>query len=104
MSYLSDSIVFVTSDQFMVRINSALRKLGIIDITCKKNHMEFNLMGDESVRIHYPKNLHHLPDVVEEEIRLQIPLYESSIQAIRYYINENLEQIKNALNQIKKIA
>lgn len=105
MSYLSDVIVFTSSNHFMVRIDSALRKLGIIDITCQSNRMEIGLRGmDVGVIIHYPDNLDHLPDAVEEEVRLQTPLSESNIQTIKYYIDENLDQIKQALNHINKVA
>jgi hypothetical protein len=64
--------------------------------------MEIGLRNEEvGIIIHYPDNLDHLPDAVEEEVRLQTPLYESNIQTIRYHIYENLEQIKDALKQIK---
>lgn len=103
MSYLSDVIVFTSNNHFMVRINSTLRKLGIIDITCHSSKMEIGLRGMEvGVIIYYPDNLDHLPDAVEEEVRLLTPLSESNIQTIRYHIYENLEEIKDALNQIKK--
>jgi hypothetical protein len=86
----------------MVRISSTLRKLGIIDIKCHKIWMEIGLRGENmGVIIHYPQNIDYLADAVEEEVRLQTPLYESNIQTIRYYIEENLEQIKDALNQIR---
>lgn len=99
MSYLSNVIVFISNIEFMVRINPSLRKLGIIDITCKKSWMEIELRDEYRITIHYPKNLDHLPDAVEEEVRLLTPLYESNIQTIRYHIYENLEQIKQALRQ-----
>lgn len=103
MSYLSNPIVFTSKNQFMVRISSTLRKLGIIDIKCHKSWMEIGLRGEDmGVIIHYPDNLDFLADAVEEEVRLQTQLYESNIQTIRYYIDENLEQIKNALNQIRR--
>jgi hypothetical protein len=85
----------------MVRISPSLRKLGMIAITCNKNRMEIEFRGEYYITIHYPKNLDHLPDAVEEEVRLLAPLYESNIQTIRYHIDENLEQIKDALNHIK---
>jgi len=86
----------------MVRINSALRKLGIIAITCNKNRMEIEFRGEHYITIDYPKNLDHLPQAVEEEVRLLTPLYESNIQTIRYHIDENLEQIKSALRETIK--
>ena len=105
MSHLSDVIVFTSDNYFMVRIDSTLRKLGIIDVTCHSNRMEIGLRNEEvGVMIRYPENLDYLPDAVEEEMRLQTPLYESNIQTIRYYIYENLEQIKQALGLINKIA
>jgi hypothetical protein len=89
----------------MVRIDSTLRKLGIIDITCQSNMMEIGLRGmDVGVIIHYPDNLDHLPDAVEDEVRLQTPLYESNIQTIRNYIGEYLELIKGALMQIMEYS
>lgn len=100
MSYLSNIIVFVSDDQFMVRISPSLRKLGIIDITCNKSRMEIEFRGEHCITIDYPKNLDHLPDAVEEEVRLLTPLYESNIQTIRYHIDENLEHMKSALEQI----
>ncbi|HET6589681.1 MAG TPA: hypothetical protein VFG45_05910 [Candidatus Nitrosocosmicus sp.] len=103
MSYLSNPIVFTSDKNFMVRINSTLRKLGIIDIKCHKSWMEIGLRGEDvGVIIHYPENLDYLADVVEEEVRLQTQLFESNIQTIRYFVDENLEQIKQALNQIKR--
>jgi hypothetical protein len=82
----------------MVRISPSLRKLGVINITCKKSWMEIEFRGDDSIRIHYPKNLDHLPDVVEE-VRLLTPLHESNVQVIRYHIYENLKQINSALRE-----
>lgn len=87
----------------MGRINSTLRKLGIIDIKCHKSCMEIVLRGKNiGVIIRYPENIDSLADVVE--VRLQTLLYESNIQTIRYYIYENLEQIKQALEPIKKVS
>lgn len=89
----------------MVRIDSTLRKLGIIDITCQSNRMEIGLRGMEvGVIIHYPDNLDYLPDAVEEEVRLQTPLYEFGIQTIRNYIGEYLKLIKGALMQIMEYS
>jgi hypothetical protein len=103
MSYLSDVIVFTSNNHFMLRINSTLRKLGIIDITCHKTWMQIGLRGEDvDIIIHYPDNLDHLPDAVEEEVRLQTPLYESNIQTIRDYISQNLKPIKVAIKQIKE--
>lgn len=103
MSYLSDVIVFTSNNHFMVRIDSTLRKLGIIVITCQSNRMEIDLRGMEvGVIIHYPDNLDHLPDAVEDEVRLQTPLSESNIQTIRGYISQNLKPIKVAIKQIKE--
>lgn len=105
MSYHSNPIVFTSNDHFMVRINLTLSKLGIIDVKCHKSWMEIGLRGkDGGIMIHYPENLDYLTDAVEEEVRLQTSLYESNIQTIRYYIYENLEQIKQALEPIKKVA
>jgi hypothetical protein len=67
--------------------------------------MEIGLRGgDVGVIIHYPENLDHLPDAVEEEVRLQTSLYESNIQTIRNYIGEYLELIKGALMQIMEYS
>ena len=105
MSYLSNPIVFTSNSHFMLRINSALRKLGIIDIKCHGSWMEIGLRGEDTgVIIHYPDNLDYLANAVEEEVRLQTPLYESNIQTIKYYIDENLDQIENALTLIKRVA
>ncbi|MGD9533874.1 MAG: hypothetical protein AB7V56_08910 [Candidatus Nitrosocosmicus sp.] len=102
MSYLSDVIVFISDYKFMVRLSQSLRRLGIIAINCNKNRVEIEFRGEDYITIYYPKNLDHLPAAVEKEIRLLTPLYESNIQTIRYHIYENLEQIKQALEQINK--
>jgi hypothetical protein len=101
MSLINTVIVSISDDVFKVRIDSALRKLGIIDITCYKDWMNIGLRGDEAgIRIEYPDDLPLLPDAVEE-VRFQTTYYESKIQTIRAYISENLELIKDALKQIK---
>ena len=101
MSLIIDKIVLISEDAFKVRIDSALRKLGIIDISCHSDRMEVGLRGEESgIRIDYPDNLDYLPEAVEEEVRFQTSYYESSIQTIKGYISENLELIKGALKQI----
>lgn len=102
MSLIIDKIVFISEDVFKVRIDSSLRKLGIIDITCYKSWMDIGLRGDEvSISIEYPDDLDYLSDAVEEEVRFQTSYYESNIQTIKGYISENLELIKSALKQIK---
>ena len=102
MSLIIDKIVFISEDVFKVRIDSALRKLGIIDITCYKDWMNIGLRGDEAgIRIDYPDDLDYLSYAVEEEVRFQTSYYESNIQTIKGYISENLELIKSALKQIK---
>ena len=102
MSLIIDKIVFISEDVFKVRIDSALRKLGIIDITRYSDRIEIGLRGDDSgITINYPDDLDFLPDVVEEEVRFQTSYYESNIQTLKDYISENLEQIKSALKQIK---
>jgi hypothetical protein len=102
MSLIIDKIVFIYDDVFKVRIDSVLRKLGIIDITCYSDRMEIGLTGDEArISIDYPNNFDYLPDAVEEEVRFQTSYYESNIQTIRGYISENLELIKGALKQTK---
>jgi len=103
MSLIINKIVFISDDIFKVRIDSTLRKLGIIDITCYSDRMEIGTRGDEArITINYPKDLDYLSDAVEEEVRFQTSYYESNIQTIRDYISENLELIKRALKQIKK--
>jgi hypothetical protein len=104
MSLIIDKIIFIYDDVFKVRIDSALRKLGIIDITCYPDRMEIGLRGedDTSISIDYPNDLDYLPDVVEEEVRFQTSYYESNIQTIRSYVSENLGQINDALKQIKR--
>ena len=95
MSLIINKIVFIAEDVFKVRIDSSLRKLGIIDITCHKDWMNIGLRGDEAgISIEYPDDLDYLPDVVEEEVRFQTSYYESNIQTLKDYISENLEQIK----------
>ena len=102
MSLTINKIVFISDDVFKVRIDSALCKLGIIDISCYSDRMEIGLRGDDSgIRIDYPDDIDYLPDVVEEEVRFKTSYYESNIQTIRGYISENLEQIKSALKQSK---
>lgn len=102
MSLIINKIVFISEDVFKVRIDSALRKLGIIDITCYKDWMNIRLRGDDvGIRIEYLDDLDYLSDAVEEEVRFQTSYYESNIQTIRYYIDENLEQIKSALKQLQ---
>lgn len=98
MSLIINKIVFISEDVFKVRIDSALRKIGIVDITCYKDWMNIGLRGDEAgIRIEYPVDLDYLSDAVEEEVRFQTSYYESNIQTIKGYISENLEQIKSAL-------
>ena len=102
MSLIIDKIVFISEDVFKVRIDSVLRKLGIIDIICYKDWMNIGLRGDEAgIRIDYPDDLDYLSYAVEEEVRFQTSYYESNIQTIKGYFSENLEQIKSALKQIK---
>jgi hypothetical protein len=102
VSLIIDKIVFIAEDAFKVRIDSALRKLGIICITCYSDRMEIGLRGDDSgITINYPDDLDFLPDVVEEEVRFLTSYYESNIQTIRGYISENLELIKSALKETK---
>ncbi|WP_148686283.1 hypothetical protein [Candidatus Nitrosocosmicus hydrocola] len=102
MSLLINKIVFISDDIFKVRIDSALRKLGIIDITCNSDRMEIGLRKEDvDLQIDYPDDLDYLPDAVEEESRFQTSYYESNIQTIRSYIGENLELIKEALKQIE---
>ena len=102
MSLIIDKIVFISEDVFKVRIDSSLRKLGIIDITCYKEWMNIGLRGDDvGIRIEYPDDLDYLSDAVEEEVRFQTSYYESNIQTIRGYISENLELIKSALKETK---
>ena len=101
MSLIINKIVFISEDVFKVRIDSALRKLGIIDITCYKDWMNIGLRGDEAgIRIDYPDDLDYLSYAVEEEVRFQTSYYESNIQTIKGYFSENLELIKGALKQI----
>lgn len=103
VSLIIDKIVFISEDAFKVRIDSGLRKLGIIDITFYSERMEIGLRGDDSgITIDYPDDLDFLSDVVEEEVRFQTSYYESNIQTIKGYISENLELIKSALTQIKR--
>ena len=98
MSLIINKIVFISKDVFKVRIDSALRKIGIVDITCYKDWMNIGLRGDEAgLRIAYTEDLDYLSDAVEEEVRFQTSYYESNIQTIKGYISENLEQIKSAL-------
>lgn len=98
MSLIINKIVFISEDVFKVRIDSALRKIGIVDITCYKDWMNIGLRGDEAgIRIEYPVDLDYLSDAVEEEVRFQTSYYESNIQTIQGYISENLKQIKSAL-------
>ncbi|WP_148687507.1 hypothetical protein [Candidatus Nitrosocosmicus hydrocola] len=102
MSLIINKIVIISDDIFKVRIDSALRKLGVIDITCYSDRMEIGLRGEDSdITIYYPVDLDYLPDAVEEEVRFQTSYYESNIQTIRGYISENLELIKKTLNQSK---
>ena len=102
MSLIINKIVFISDDVFKVRIDSALRKLGIVDITCYKDWMEMGLRGEDvGIRIEYPDDLDYLPDVIEEEVRFQTSYYESNIQIIKAYISENLELIKGAVKQLK---
>jgi len=101
VSLIINKIVFISEDVFKVRIDSALRKLGIIDITCYKDWMNIGLRGDEAgIRIDYPDDLDYLSYAVEEEVRFQTSYYESNIQTIKGYFSENLELIKGALKQI----
>jgi hypothetical protein len=105
MSLILNKIVFISDNIFKVRIDSALRKLGIIDITCYSDRMKIGLRGVESgISITYPDDLDYLPDSVEEEVRFQTSYYESNIQTIRVYISENLGLIKDALNEQKRVA
>ena len=98
MSLIINKIVFISEHVFKVRIDSALRKIGIVDITCYKDWMNIGLRGDEAgIRIEYPVDLDYLSDAVEEEVRFQTSYYESNIQTIQGYISENLKQIKSAL-------
>ena len=102
MSLIIDKIVFISEDVFKVRIDSSLRKLGIIDITCYSDRMEIGLRGDGlRITINYPDDLDYLPDAVEEEVRFQSSYFESNIQTIKDYISENLELIKSALKETK---
>jgi hypothetical protein len=102
VSLIINKIVFISEDVFKVRIDSALRKLGIINIKCYKDWMNIGLRGEEAgIRIDYPDDLDYLPDAVEEEVRFQTSYYESNIQTIKGYISENLELVKSALKQIK---
>jgi hypothetical protein len=102
VSLIIDKIVFISGDVFKLRIDSTLRKLGIIDITCYKEWMNIGLRGDDvGIRIEYPDDLDYLSDAIEEEVRFQTSYYESNVRTIRYYIDENLELIKTALKQIK---
>lgn len=105
MSLISNVIVFISDKVFKIRIDSALRKLGIIEITCYSDRTEIGLRGEDiCIRIEYPNDLDYLPDAVEEEVRFQTSYDESNIQTIRSYISENLELIKVAVKQIKRIA
>jgi hypothetical protein len=75
MSLAINKIVFIYDDVFKVRIDSTLRKLGIIDITCHSNIMNKGLRGDEvGITIDYSDDLDYLPDAVEEEVRFQLVL------------------------------
>jgi hypothetical protein len=102
MSLIINKIVYIYDDVFKVRIDSTLRKLGIIDISCYSDRMEIGLRGEDAgIRIDYPDDIDYLSDAVEEEVRFQTFYYESNIQTIKGYISENLELIKAALKQIK---
>ena len=100
--YIFGNIVSTTSNQtFMLRINSALRKLGVISVTCHKDHLTIYCRGNKRIDIHYPENMDNLQDSIESELRLQTELFESNIRTIGCYISEYAGQIKRALTQIK---
>lgn len=101
MTLLTDVIVFESDKHFKLRIDSSLRKLGVIFITCYKDWMEIEFRGDFGLIIQYPENIDDLPDAVESELRLRTELFESNIQTIKAYISKNLELIKGALKQTK---
>lgn len=66
--------------------------------------MEIEFRGDYRLIIQYPENIDDLANAVESELRLRTELFESNIQTIKGYISENLEQMKGALKQIKKVV
>jgi len=85
----------------MLRIDSTLRKLDVISITCHKDHLKISCRGDEGIVVYYPKAMDNLQESIQSELRLYTELFESNIRTIGCYVSENVGQIKSALTQIK---
>lgn len=97
-----DKITFSPNNKsFRLRIDSTLRKLGVISIECHRDHMTINFRGEVACNIDYPENIEDLQDSIESGLRLKTELFESNIQTIGSYISENIGQIRVALEQIR---
>lgn len=100
--YSFDNIVFGPNNKsFKLRIDSALRKLGVIFIECHRDCMTINFRGEIVCNVDYPENMVNLQESVESELRLRTELFESNIRTIGSYISEYGGLIKNALKQMK---
>lgn len=101
VSSLDKIVLDPDNKSFMLRIDAALRKLGITYITCNKDHLVISFRGGYSVIVDYPNNMDDLHDAIESELKLGTELFESNIQTISCYISGFGDQIKSALKQIK---
>lgn len=101
--YPLDNIVFGPNNKsYMLRIDSALRKLGVTFIECHRDYMTISFRGECVCNVHYPENMDNIQECIESELRLRTELFESNIRTIGSYISEYLGEIKVALKQIKK--
>jgi hypothetical protein len=101
MGYSFGNIVFGPNNKsFMLRIDSALRKLGVTFIECHKDYMTINFRGEGICNVYYPDNMDNLQESIESELRLRTELFESNIRTIGSYISDHGGQINSALKQI----
>jgi|SRR6188472_2972024 hypothetical protein len=95
-----DGIVIDSDKQFRMRLIPALRRLRISQIKGTKDYLDIEFIGGESFRILYPSNFESFPDVIESELLLQTQLSMRSIDNIKYFVRDYLDDIKNFLKEL----
>lgn len=105
MSKLQNDIIIRDSDkQFRLRIAGFLRSIGVSQIIGTKEYIEIEFVGGElSVRVVIPRKIEELNEAIKRELLAETQLSLKEIDNIRFYVDDQIDEIERTIESIKKI-
>ena len=97
MPELKDVIIRDSPKRFRLRIDGFLRSIGVSQIIGTKEYLEIEFIGGElSVRVVYHRNIEDLSEAIKRKLLDETQLSLIEIDNIRLYVNDHVEEIKEA--------